>query len=62
MEGLTKLAAVLLLAGGFASMAMLTGCGSSNGGGSQAAKSYTVTITGTSGALTHSTTVTLNVQ
>jgi hypothetical protein len=43
-------------------MATLTGCGSSTGFFASAPQTYNITITGTSGALTHSTTVTLTVQ
>jgi CSLREA domain-containing protein len=51
--------AILLTAG--AAAAMLSGCGG-NGFFTQSPKNYSVTITATSGALTHSATVTLNVQ
>ncbi len=50
---------VLLLLGGLAG---LTGCGTSNGFFGQPGASYTITVTGTSGTLVHSTTVVLNVQ
>ncbi len=40
----------------------LTGCGSSNGFFGRPAQTYTVTVTGTSGTLVHSTQVVLNVQ
>jgi hypothetical protein len=60
---LTRLTAMLLLVlGGAAGVATLTGCGSSNGFLSQAEKSYTVMVTATSGSLSHSTTTTLIVQ
>ena len=60
---LTQLVAMLLLlVGGLAGAAALSGCGTGNGFLSQSEKSYTVTITGTSGALTRSTTVTLTVE
>ena len=49
----------LILLGG---MAALTGCGSTNGFLGQPARSYTITVTGTSGSLSHSTTVVLNLQ
>ena len=51
-----------LLAGGLAALTGLSGCGSTSGFFGQQAESYTVTITATSGALSHSTTVTLNVE
>jgi hypothetical protein len=51
--------ALLLSAGVFA----LSGCGSNaNGYFGQSVKSYTVTVTGTSGTVTHSSTITLQVQ
>ncbi len=50
---------ILLLLGGLAG---LTGCGTSNGFFGQPGASYTITVTGTSGTLVHSTTVVLNVQ
>ncbi|MCL2660242.1 MAG: hypothetical protein FWD64_06970, partial [Acidobacteriaceae bacterium] len=54
---------VLLLAG-LSGMGLISGCGMGNKGGyfSQSEKSYTVTVTGTSGSLVHSTTVTLTVE
>jgi hypothetical protein len=53
---------LLLLLAGVAATAGLTGCGYSSGFFGQAQHTYTVTVTGTSGALTHSTTVTLTVE
>jgi hypothetical protein len=51
--------ALLLSAGAFA----LSGCGAnSNGYFGQSVKNYTVTVTGTSGAVTHSSTITIQVQ
>ena len=50
---------VLLLLGGVAG---ITGCGTSNGFFGQPAQSYTVTVTATSGTISHSTTVVLNLQ
>ncbi len=55
---LSVLGALLLLG----SIAGLTGCGTSNGFFGQPAHTYTVTVTGTSGTLVHSTQVVLNVQ
>ncbi len=55
---LSVLAALLLLG----SVTGLTGCGTSNGFFGQQAQTYTVTVTGTSGTLVHSTQVILNVQ
>ena len=52
---------VLLLAGALG-MSALTGCGYNTGFFSQYPLSYTVTVTGTSGSLSHSTTVTLTVE
>jgi len=53
---------VLLISGVAATMG-ITGCGSSSTGYfGQASKTYTIAVTGTSGSLTHSTTVTLTVQ
>jgi len=55
-------ALLLLLVAGAASMAGLTGCGSSTGYFDQPRQTYTVTVTATSGTLTHSTPITLTVQ
>ena len=56
---LFRAAAALILLGGFAA---LTGCGSTNGFFGESAHSYIVTVTATSGSLSHSTTVVLNLQ
>jgi hypothetical protein len=45
-----------------AAVAGLSGCGSTGGFFGQAQKSYTVTVTATSGALSHTTNVTLTVE
>ena len=54
--------ALLLLGAGMATMAGMSGCGSTSGFFAQQQQSYTVTVTATSGALSHSTTVTLTVE
>jgi hypothetical protein len=53
---------LLLLGAGLAAAAGLSGCGSSSGFFGQQQTTYTVTVTGTSGVLSHSTTVTLTVE
>jgi hypothetical protein len=53
---------LLLLAAGVSALAGLTGCGAGIGFFGQAQKTYTVTVTGTSGTLSHSTSVTLTVE
>jgi len=55
-------AVMLLLIAGMGAMAGLTGCGYSSGYFGQPQKSYTVTVTGTSGTLSHSTAVTLTIE
>lgn len=52
----------LLLLMGLGVMAGLTGCGTSGGFFDQSPKNYVVTVTATSGALQHTSTVTLNLQ
>jgi streptogramin lyase len=56
------LSVFLLLAAGIAGIAGLSGCGSTNGFFAQAQKTYTITVTATSGTLSHSTAVTLTVE
>ena len=59
-----KLGLLLLLSIGIGALAMggLSGCGSNNGFLDVAPQAYTVTVTGTMGTLSHSTTITLNVN
>jgi len=53
---------LLLLIGGLGGILSLSGCGSASGYFGHAPATYTVTVTGTAGALTHSTSVTLKVE
>jgi hypothetical protein len=55
------MAVLVLLMAGLGAISLI-GCGSGNGFLGQQQNSYTVTVTGTSGALTHSTTVELTVE
>ena len=60
---LRRMASMLLLfAAGVAAVSGLSGCGSSTGLFSHRQQTYTVTITATSGTLSHSTTVVLTVE
>jgi streptogramin lyase len=56
------LAVLLVLSAGAAAMAGLSGCGSTIGFFGQAPRSYTVTLTGTMGGLTHASNATLTVE
>ena len=53
---------LLLLAAGMSALAGLSGCDANSGFFGQTQKTYVVTVTGTSGALSHSATVTLIVE
>lgn len=57
-----KLSVLLLIVIGVAAMAGLSGCNSTSGFFDQLTNSYTIAVTGTSGTLSHSTSVTLTVQ
>jgi hypothetical protein len=57
-----KLTLILLLASGLAAMAGLSGCGSPNLFYAQGGGSYEVTVTATSGALSHSAVTILNIE
>jgi hypothetical protein len=56
------LAVLLLLLSGITGSVGLSGCGSGSGFFAQAPQTYIITISGTSGSLTRSTTVTLTVE
>jgi sugar lactone lactonase YvrE len=56
------LTVLLLLVAGAAAVAGMSGCGSTNGIFGQMPKAYTVTVTGTMGSVSHSTTTILIVQ
>jgi hypothetical protein len=57
-----RLLVFLLLIGGMATVATLSGCGSPNGFFAQSQRSYDVIITATAGSLTHTATVTIQMQ
>jgi pseudomonalisin len=56
------ISSLLLVITGMTAMAGLTGCGSFTGFLAHSSQTYTVTVTGTSGTLSHSATVTLTVE
>jgi sugar lactone lactonase YvrE len=56
------LMALVLLAGGLAVTASLSGCSTSSGYFGQEPDTFTITVTGTPGTLTHSTSVTLTIE
>jgi hypothetical protein len=56
------LSVILLIVAGMAAVAGMSGCGSASGFFAQQGQSYTVTVTGTAGALSHSATVNLTVE
>jgi len=53
---------LLLLVAGASAMAGLSGCGTNSGFFGQPSQTYTMTVTATSGTLSHSTSVTLTIQ
>jgi sugar lactone lactonase YvrE len=53
---------LLLLLAGASAMAGLSGCGANSGFFGQPSQTYTMTVTATSGSLSHATTVTLTLQ
>jgi Bacterial Ig-like domain (group 3)/MBG domain (YGX type)/Putative Ig domain/NHL repeat len=59
---LHRLLIALLMLGGIATVASITGCGSANGFFTQHEQNYEVTVTASAGGLQHSATVTLQVQ
>jgi hypothetical protein len=56
------LSVLLLLAAGMAAVAGISACGSMTGIFAQQQQTYTVNVTGTANALSHSATVTLTVE
>jgi RHS repeat-associated protein len=59
---LRRLAVIAILVACAGGATMLTGCGGGSSGGGNPPQTYTVTVTATSGALSHATTVTLVVE
>jgi large repetitive protein len=53
---------LLLAVAGLGAMAALSGCGATSGLFADQAKTYTVTVTATSGTLSHATSLTLTVK
>jgi hypothetical protein len=56
------LTVLLLLGGGLAAMAGLSGCGTTTGFFAQTQQSYSITVTVASGSLSHTSTITLTVE
>jgi hypothetical protein len=52
----------VVVLGGLAGMATLSGCGNGNGFPVQASRSYSLSVTATSGTLTHAMSVALTVE
>jgi RHS repeat-associated protein len=59
---LRRLALIVILLAGAGGVTMLTGCGGGSSGSGSQPNTYNITVTATSGALSHSTNVTLTVQ
>ena len=57
-----NLSLLLVVAAAIAALATLSGCSSRNGFFGQPQQTYTLTVTATTGTLSHSTDVTLTVQ
>ena len=56
------IASLLLIAAGIAASASLSGCSGGNSATTSQPQTYTITVSGTAGALSHSTFVTLTVN
>jgi hypothetical protein len=61
-KNLSRIISLCLLAMSVAAVAGLSGCGTANNSPAPNPVSYTVIVTATSGALSHTTTVVLNVE